>query len=29
MIFGFGMPTRGPVAQPGSIKKVLAVAEQL
>ena len=29
MIFGFGMPTRGPVAQPTAIKKVLATAEGL
>ena len=29
MIFGFGMPTRGPVAKPAAIKKVLAKAETL
>ena len=29
MIFGFGMPTRGPVAQPDAIKKVLSFAEDV
>ena len=29
MIFGFGMPTRGPVAQPEAIKQVLSLAEEL
>ena len=29
MIFGFGMPTRGPVAQPEAIKQVLSLAEGL
>ena len=29
MIFGFGLPTRGPLAQPDAIKTVLEKAEKL
>jgi probable F420-dependent oxidoreductase len=29
MIFGFGLPTRGPLAEPAAIKKLLARAEEL
>ena len=29
MIFGFGIPTRGPVAQPEAVKQVLSLAEEL
>jgi hypothetical protein len=29
VIFGFGLPTRGPLAEPAAIKKLLGKAEEL